>query len=228
MRSAIGTLALVVASTVAVRAHISSQESRRIQDSAAVLSEIHGQPDTDIPQELWEKAECVVVIPSLRKAAAFVFGGEYGKGLMSCRHDGAWGAPVFMQLAKGSWGLQIGAESIDLVLLVMNHRGMDKMLEDKVSLGADVSVAAGPVGRTVAAATDAQLNAEIISYSRAQGLFAGIDLSGGILKPDQDANRDLYGRTRLARQALTDGAKALAVTQPFMTALQREYTIALR
>jgi len=227
MRSVVGTLALVVAGTVAVGAHISTRETSRIQDSAAVLSEIHGQPDTDIPQELWEKAQCVVVIPSLKKAA-FVFGGEYGKGLMSCRHDGAWGAPVFMQLAKGSWGLQIGAESIDLVLLVMNHRGMDKMLEDKVSLGADVSVAAGPVGRTVAAATDAQLNAEIISYSRAQGLFAGIDLSGGILKPDQDANRDLYGRTRLARQALTDGAKALAVTQPFMTALQREYTIALR
>jgi lipid-binding SYLF domain-containing protein len=129
------TLALAVAGTVTVGAHISTQETSSIQDAAAVLSEIHGQPDKDIPQDLWEKAQCVVVIPSLRKAA-FVFGGEYGRGL---------------------------------------------------------SVAAGPIGRTAAAATDAELHAEIISYSRAQGLFAGIDLSGGILKPDQDGNRDLYG-----------------------------------
>ena len=227
MRSVIGTVALVVVGSVAVGAHVSTQESKRIQESAAVLSEIHGQPDKDIPQDLWEKAQCVIVIPSLKKAA-FVVGGEYGKGLMSCRHAGAWGAPVFMQLAKGSWGAQIGAESIDLVLLVMNNRGMEKMLQDKVSLGADASVAAGPVGRTAAAATDAQMNAEILTYSRAQGLFAGIDLSGGVLKPDEDANRNLYGRTRSARTVLSDGTKAPAVTQPFMTALRRESASAVR
>ena len=152
-----------------------------------------GEPDKDIPQDLWDKAKCVIVIPSLKKAA-FGIGGEYGKGMMSCRHDAAWSAPVFMLLEKGSWGFQIGAESIDLVLLVMNERGMEKLLQDKVSLGADASVAAGPLGRTAQAATDAQMNAEIVSYSRAQGLFAGIDLSGGVLKADMDANRDLYGR----------------------------------
>src|SRR5580658_2101465 len=132
MRSVIGTLALVAVGTVAVGAHVTTKEANRIQESAAVLSEIHGEPDRDIPQELWEKAQCVIVIPSLKKAA-FVFGGEYGKGLMSCRREGAWSSPVFMQLAKGSWGAQIGAESIDLVLLVTNNRGMDKMLQDKVS-----------------------------------------------------------------------------------------------
>src|SRR5580693_2459551 len=125
-RSVIGTLALVVVGTIAVGARVSTQETDRIRDAAAVLGEIHGQPDRDVPQELWEKAQCVIVIPSLKKAA-FVFGGEYGKGLMSCRHDdAAWSAPVFMELGKGSWGLQIGAESIDLVLLVMNERGMEK------------------------------------------------------------------------------------------------------
>jgi lipid-binding SYLF domain-containing protein len=192
-----------------------------------VLSEIHGEPDKDIPQELWEKAQCVIVIPSLKKAA-FVFGGEYGKGLMSCRHDGRFGAPVFMQLEKGSWGAQIGAESIDLVLLVMNHRGMEKMLEDKVSLGVDASAAAGPVGRNATAATDAQLAAEIMSYSRAQGLFAGIDVSGGVLKPDQEANRNLYGRNHSVKAVMSDGTKVPAETQTFMTALRHEYAVALR
>jgi len=186
-----------------------------------VLSEIRGEPDKDIPQDLWDKSKCVIVIPSLKKAA-FGFGGEYGKGMMSCRHDGACSAPVFMLLEKGSWGFQIGAESIDLVLLVMNERGMEKLLQDKVSLGADASVAAGPIGRTAQAATDAQMSAEIVSYSRAQGLFAGIDLSGGVLKADADANRDLYGRGIPARQVLTDGTKAPAETQAFMRALTRE------
>ena len=227
MRSIIGTVALVVVGTVALGAQVSNDETHRIKESAAVLSEIHGQPDKDIPQDLWEKAQCVIVIPSLKKAA-FVVGGEYGKGLMSCRRNGAWSAPVFMQLAKGSWGLQIGAESIDLVLLVMNNRGMDKMLQDKVSLGADASVAAGPVGRSAAAATDAQMNAEVISYSRAQGLFAGIDISGGVLKPDEDANRNLYGRDRSARAVLTDGTKAPAATQAFITALRRQYALSTR
>ena len=222
MRSmVIGTMALALAGTVVVGARVSNQQKDRIRESAAVLSEIRGEPDKDIPQELWEKAKCVIVIPSLKKAA-FVLGGEYGKGLMSCRHDAAWSAPVFMELEKGSWGFQIGGESIDLVLLVMNERGMDKLLQDKVALGADASVAAGPLGRTAQAATDAQLHAEIVSYSRAQGLFAGIDLSGGVLKADMDANRDLYGQGISAREVLRDGTKAPIETQAFMRALRRE------
>ena len=115
------------------------------------------------------------------KKAAFVVGGEYGSGVMSCHRGNAWSAPVFMQLMKGSWGLQIGAEQVDLVILAMNQRGVDKLLQDKVTLGADASIAAGPVGRRASAATDAQLSAELLSYSRSQGLFAGIDLSGGVL-----------------------------------------------
>src|SRR5262245_9805417 len=126
------------------------------------------------------------------KKAAFVVCGEYGSGVMSCRQANGWSAPVFMQLAKGSWGLQIGAEQTDLVLLVMNRRGLDKLLEDKVSLGADASVAAGPVGRSATAATDAQLGAEMLSYSRSQGLFAGINLSGGVLRPDKEAQTRAY------------------------------------
>jgi lipid-binding SYLF domain-containing protein len=227
MRSVMAAVALVVVGTVAVGAKVSSQEADRIRASANVLGEIHGQPDKDIPHDLWQKAECVVVIPSLKKAA-FGFGAEYGKGLMSCRQNRVWGAPVFMALEKGSWGFQIGGESIDLVLLVMNESGMAKMLQDKVSLGTDASVAAGPVGRSAAASTNAQMSAEILSYSRAQGLFAGIDVSGGVLRPDVDANRDLYGRDISARTVLTNGTKAPAATERFMTELRRERAVAQR
>jgi lipid-binding SYLF domain-containing protein len=227
MRSLIGAVTLVVVGTVVVGAQVSSQETNRIRAAADVLGEIHGEPDKDIPRDLWAKAACVVVIPSLKKAA-FGLGGEYGKGLMSCRRDGVWSAPVFMELEKGSWGFQIGGESIDLVLLVMNDSGMTKMLQDKVSLGADASVAAGPVGRNAAASTDAQMGAEVLSYSRAQGLFAGIDVSGGVLRPDVDSNHDLYGHDTSARTILTNGAMAPVATQSFMTALRREHAVAQR
>ena len=153
---------LLVTATVAVGASLSAPEVKRIQDAAAVLRETHAMPEKDIPPALWDKAQCVIVVPSLKKVA-FGIGGEYGKGLMSCRRSGAWSPPVFMRLEKGSWGFQIGAESIDLVLLVMNNRGMEKLLQDKVSLGADASVAAGPVGRNASASTDAQMNTEILS-----------------------------------------------------------------
>ncbi len=181
-------------------AAISTAETKRLNDAAAVVQELRDVPDNGIPDELWNRATCVIVIPSLKKAA-FGIGGEYGRGVMSCRaqHEDGWGAPLFMQLAKGSWGLQIGAEAVDLVLLVTNPRGADKLLEDKVSLGADASVAAGPVGRAGAASTDAQMSAEILSYSRAQGVFAGIDISGGVLRPDHDSNSDVYGAAHTPR-----------------------------
>lgn len=176
-------------------------ETDRLRAAAEVVRELRASPDGGIPDDLWNRAECVVVIPSMKKAA-FIFGGEYGRGVMSCRAANAWSAPLFMQLAKGSWGLQIGAEQVDLVLLVMNRKGIDTLLNNKVSLGVDASVAAGPVGRSGAAATDAQLTAQILSYSRAKGLFAGIDLSGGVLRPDEDANADVYGRGKSAREVL--------------------------
>ncbi len=214
--------AVLVAATATLSAAMSDKLKSRIDESATVLNEIHAAPDKDIPQELWDRATCVIVIPSVKKAA-FVFGGEYGKGLMSCQKAGEWSAPVFMQLQKGSWGLQIGAQSIDLILLVNNERGMKKLLGNKVTLGAEASVAAGPVGRDARAATDAQMNSEILSYSRAQGLFAGINLSGGVLKADSDDNTELYGRKISAADVLTGGTvKAPAAVQAFMKALVRK------
>ena len=219
------TAALAAVLTVAVAAaDLSTRATNRIREAATTLKEIHAVPDKDIPQDLWDKAECVLVVPSLKKAA-FVFGGEYGSGLMSCRHNAQWSAPVFMQIGKGSWGLQIGAQSIDLVLLVMNARGMEKLLGNKVSLGAEASIAAGPVGRDARAATDAQMTAEILSYSRTQGLFAGVNLSGGVVKPDADDNADLYGKGVSPRDVVLGNTVAPPVaTQPFMDALHREAT----
>ena len=221
MRVVTCVIALMLA-TNAVSADVSTAEAKRIQEAAIVLKEIHAVPDKDIPKELWERAECVIVVPSLKKAA-FVFGAEYGKGLMSCRHTGQWSAPIFMEIGKGSWGLQIGAQSIDLVLLVMNANGMEKMLRNKVTLGAEASVAAGPVGRDARAATDAQMKSEILSYSRAQGLFAGVNLSGGVVKADPDDNADLYGANVSPRDVVMGTTVAApAATEPFMAALRRE------
>ena len=203
-------------------ATLSKDEIKRLNDAGTILSELRNSPDKAIPEELWSKAQCVVVIPSMKKAA-FIVGGEYGSGVMSCRTND-WSTPVFMQLAKGSWGLQIGAEEVDLVLLVMNRRGVDKLLEDKVSLGVDASVAAGPLGRSASAATDAQLGAEMLSYSRSHGVFAGINLSGGVLRPDNEADARAYGNDVTGRDIVT-GAKrvtALGEADPFMKALRQE------
>jgi lipid-binding SYLF domain-containing protein len=221
MRTLTVGMVLALTTATAYAADLSTKETERIREAVTVLQEIHSVPDKDVPDELWDRAECVIVIPSLKKAA-FVFGGEYGKGLMSCKHNGQWGAPIFMLVGKGSWGLQIGAQSIDLVLLVMNKSGMEKMLRNKVTLGAEASVAGGPVGRDARAATDAQMKSEILSYSRTQGLFAGINLSGGVIKADEDDNRDLYGPTVTPRDVVMSGSvKAPMVTEPFMSALQR-------
>jgi lipid-binding SYLF domain-containing protein len=215
------TLITVAVVTTTLAADVSTSQRKRIEDAAAVLKEIHAAPDKDIPVELWNKAACVIVVPSLKKAA-FVIGGEYGKGLMSCRRDNSWSAPIFMQVGKGSWGFQIGAQSIDLVLLVTNERGMQKMLRNKVTLGAEASVAAGPVGRDARAATDAQMKAEILSYSRAQGLFAGINISGGVVKSADEDNEDLYGPNVAPRDVvLGTTISAPPSTAPFMSALNR-------
>ena len=194
------------------RAAITSAETARLREASQVLTALHEAPDRNVPEDVWKRAACVAVIPSVKKAA-FVIGGEYGKGVMSCRVGADWGAPAFMQVEKGSWGFQIGAEEVDLVLLVMNRRGVDKLLEDKVSLGAGASVAAGPVGRTARATTDLQMTAEILSYSRSQGVFAGLDLTGGVMAPDTDANHDVYGPAATARHILFDRSVATPVRQ---------------
>jgi lipid-binding SYLF domain-containing protein len=187
----VGGLAWLVAIGTAAAA-ISTAEANRLQSAAEVVRALRDLPDKGIPDKLWDRAGCVIVIPGVKKAALGI-GGEFGRGVMSCRNGAGWSAPLFMQLAKGSWGLQFGAAEIDLVLLVMNREGAEKLLNNNVSLGVGASLAAGPVGRAANAATDAQMQAEILSYSRARGVFAGIDISGGALSPDKDANTDVYG-----------------------------------
>src|SRR5216683_1257148 len=190
-------IAVVLVTAANANAAVGSTEAARLTAAAGVVQEIRAT----IPPEVWSRARCVAVIPELKKAA-FIFGGEYGKGVMSCRSGDHWSPPVFMQLAKGSWGFQAGAEQVDVVLLVMNEQGVQKLLQNKVNLGADASIAAGPLGRQAGLGTDAALKAEIVSYSRAQGLFAGIDLSGGVLRPDEDANIAVYGKGASARTIL--------------------------
>jgi lipid-binding SYLF domain-containing protein len=197
------TLCLVLASTAVVAAN---KEEDRLEDAGVVLEEILGIPDS-IPQELLDKAECVIVIPSMLKLA-LGFGGNYGRGAMVCRtgqsFTGPWGAPAMYALDGGSVGVQIGAQSTDLVLLVMNERGVQALLGSNVKLGGNASVAAGPKGRDVSASTDATMRAEILSYSRTRGLFAGVSLEGASLRPDDDASEQVYGR-RVSAHTLVTG-----------------------
>jgi SH3 domain-containing YSC84-like protein 1 len=188
-----------------------TKDDDRLRNCGTVLKEILDVPD-DIPQDLLDKADCVVVFPSVLKAA-FIVGGSYGRGAMSCRKGqnfkGPWGAPTMMALEGGSFGFQIGGQATDFVLLVMNESGANGILTSKVKLGADASVAAGPVGRDASADTDATLRAEILSYSRARGLFAGISLEGSTIRPDNGDNRRVYGKKIPARSIVLSGAVAV-------------------
>jgi lipid-binding SYLF domain-containing protein len=181
-------------------------ENKRLENAGTVVQEILDIPD-DIPQDLLDKARCVVVLPSVLKAA-FIVGGSYGRGAMICRtgpnFGGPWGAPAMYALEGGSVGLQIGGEATDFVILVMNDRGAKGLLSSKVKLGGDASVAAGPVGRTASADTDASMRAELLTYSRARGVFAGVSLEGSTLRPDNDANKRLYGREYKAAEIITE------------------------
>jgi len=185
-----------------------NKEQSRLENCGVVMEEILNVPD-NIPQELLAKAECVIVIPSMMKVAVGI-GASYGRGAMVCRagktFDGPWGAPAMYTLEGGSFGFQLGGEATDLVLLVMNTRGADALLNSQVKLGGNASVAAGPKGRLVEASTDASLRAEILSYSRSRGLFAGVSLSGTSLRPDNDANAQVYGRKLTARRIVTGNA----------------------
>ena len=198
-------------------------EQNRLENAGKVMKEILAVPD-DIPQDLLNKARCVVVMPSVMKAA-FVVGGSYGRGAMVCRTGGnfrgPWGAPVMYALEGGSFGLQIGGEATDFVFLVMNDRGANSLLHTKVTLGADATAAAGPKGRSAAADTDAYMRAEILSYSRARGVFAGISLDGSTLRPDGSANRKLYGKPVKAASVVTEsGAAAPHAAHELLAALQ--------
>ena len=201
-----------------------NKEQERLAQAGVVLEEIMNVPD-NIPQDLLEKAECIIVYPSVKKAA-FIFGGSYGRGAMVCRSgetfSGPWGAPAMYALEGGSVGFQIGGQATDLVLLIMNRKGTDSILDSKVKLGAGVSVAAGPKGRDATASTDAYMQAEILSYSRAQGLFAGVSLQGATIRPDDDASAKVYGRKIKARDIVLGKAIAVPASgQKLVSVLQK-------
>jgi lipid-binding SYLF domain-containing protein len=189
-------LVVIVSVLIGLPVLAQKDENNRIKNAGKVMSEILNIPD-DIPADILEKAECVIVLPSVMKAA-FIVGGSYGRGVMTCRSgkefSGPWSAPSMMALEGGSFGLQIGGEATDFALLVMNKRGADSILTSQVKLGGDVAAAAGPKGRNAAASTDVTMRAEILSYSRSRGLFAGISLEGSTLRPDNDGNERLYGK----------------------------------
>ena len=187
--------------------YAANKEQKRLENSGVVMQEIMNTPE-NIPREILEKADCVIVFPSVLKAA-FVVGGSYGRGAMVCRtggeFKGPWGAPAMYALEGGSIGFQIGGQATDLILLIMNERGASSILNSKVKLGADASVAAGPLGRDASADTDAYMRSEVLSYSRSRGLFAGISLEGSTLRPDDDATAEVYGRKLTAKEIVLGG-----------------------
>src|SRR5665213_1473407 len=199
-----------------------NEPAKRLDEAAAVLSEIMGAPDKGIPQELLEKAHCIVIVPDL-KTGAFLVGGKYGKGYMSCRNKRGtgWSAPATVRIEGGSFGFQIGGSTTDLIMLVMSERGADKLLESKFTLGAEGSVAAGPVGRTATAQTDAQMHADILSWSRSQGLFAGVALEGATLRQDTDDNATIYGKRLSNRDIVTKRRRVSAEAAKLINELNK-------
>jgi lipid-binding SYLF domain-containing protein len=191
----------------------------RLRNSTEVLQEILDIPE-GIPQDLLEDAECVVIIPSMKKAA-FGIGGNYGKGCIVCRKEAGWTPPVMASIKGGSWGLQAGGSATDLLLLIMNRKGIQKLLESKFTIGVDGTAAAGPKGRSAAAATDAKMRAEILSYARSRGLFAGVSISGSVLKPDRGDNEDLYGRRVNEKKLLMEGGPIPASAKALISLLNR-------
>src|ERR1700733_8970369 len=192
----------------------------RVEAAADVLNEIQGAPDQGIPEEVLGSAECVAVVPSMLKGG-FVVGARYGRGLASCRTPKGWSAPAFFSVKGGSFGLQIGGQAVDLVMLIMNQDGMHKLLSSQFKLGADASVAAGPVGRHAAADTDWKMRAQILSYSRARGIFAGLELSGAAIKQDKDTTREFYNRMVPFRTSLRGTIEPPPAAYPFLETLSK-------
>jgi len=191
----------------------------RVKSASTILEEIQTAPDIGIPDEVMGSAQCVAVVPSMLKAG-FVFGGRYGRGVASCRTAKGWSDPAFFTIEGGSWGLQIGGQAVDLVMLIMNHRGMENLLNSKFKLGTDASVAAGPVGRHAAADTDWKLRSQILSYSRARGLFAGLELNGSVVKLDRESTREFYGHMQPFRTTLVTVSSPQG-SYPFLQSLSK-------
>jgi SH3 domain-containing YSC84-like protein 1 len=205
----------------------SEQEDRkkteeRLQSAAEVLKEVMAAPDKGIPDDLLKKAHCAVIVPGVKKGA-FLVGAQYGKGFATCRKNGGWSAPAAIRVEGGSFGFQIGGEEIDVIMLVMNSRGAEKLMTSKFTLGGDASVAAGPVGRTTTAQTDALMNAEILTWSRSRGVFGGIALTGATLRPDEDDNRALYGE-KLGTKEIVDSNRRPPAAAAALLGLLKSYS----
>ena len=214
--------AALMATLLPVTLSAASDAPKRLRSAAEAFKEVMGIPDQAIPQDLLGKAECIVIIPDLKKGA-FIVGGKYGKGFVSCRKKNGvgWSAPGSIRIEGGSVGFQIGASEMDVFMLVMNDRGMDRLLGDKFTLGADATVAAGPVGRVAQAETDARMTAEILAWSRARGLFAGIALNGATMREDDDWNEELYGKPLKNREIVDGSIAAPKSAAPLMQELDR-------
>src|SRR5262245_16898989 len=202
-------------------AFAATKEEERLANAAKAFDEIMSGKD-NIPKNVLDKADCVVIIPGMKKGG-FIVGGRYGKGAVSCRNKGktAWDAPAMLEMGGGSVGLQIGASAVDVIMLVMNREGMDKLLKDKFTLGGDASVAAGPVGRAGTAETDALMTAKVLSYSRSKGVFAGLELKGSTLNQDDDANKALYGKPIDAKEIMAGQVKSPPAAKPAIDALNK-------
>jgi len=215
-------LLLVVLGLAATSFAVEEEDNKaadRVKSASTILEEIQTAPDTGIPDEVMGSAQCVAVIPSMLKAG-FVFGARYGRGVASCRTAKGWSDPAFFTIQGGSFGLQIGGQAVDLIMLIMNNRGMENLLNSKFKLGADASVAAGPVGRHAAADTDWKMRAQVLSYSRARGVFAGLELNGAVIKQDRESTREFYGHMQPIRTTL-ETVSSPQGSYPFLQSLSK-------
>ncbi len=219
----VSALMLAVLCSLAFAGDDSTQDSKaadRVQAAADVLNEIQGAPDKGIPEEVLGSAQCVAVVPSMLKGG-FIFGARYGRGIASCRTPKGWSSPAFFTVKGGSFGFQIGGQAVDLVMLIMNENGMRHLLSSKFELGADASVAAGPVGRHAEGATDWKMRAEVLTYSRARGAFAGVTLNGAAINQDKDSTREFYGHMVSFPASLKGEVEPPAAANPFLTTLAK-------
>ena len=215
MKKVMFVLSMFALSTLSWAGSGREDATERLDNAKQVLHEIMGMPDKGIPEEVLEHAKCVAVIPHMVKGG-FVFGGKGGKGVATCRTANGWSAPAFITISGGSWGLQIGVEAVDVVLIIQNKQGMQKLLESNFQIGADASAAAGPVGRHAEAGTDWKMDTEILTYSRAKGAFAGLTLEGASIRQNNDSRRAIYGRNVTTRALLLGKVPVPAAAQPFL------------
>jgi len=211
---------LLLAATMPAAASDKDKIVNRMEDAGGILDEIMSAHDSGIPSRILDSAECVAVVPSMLKGG-FGFGGLYGRGVASCKTSAGWSAPAFFKVEGGSFGLQIGGQAVDLVMVIMNQRGMQALLSSKFKLGGDVSVAAGPLGREAEGMTDWKMKAQVLTYSRARGLFAGMALNGAVIKQDDSSTQTFYGNAIPFKTLLTGGTPAPKEAQPFLTAIRR-------